>query len=72
MREVARRAGGREYVSLPEVSPPVSFADSIHLGMIATGNHEYFDSLRGAPPSSEGVVRPLNDHFAVSKGSFLG
>ena len=56
MREVARRAGGREYVSLPEVSPPVSFADSIHLGMIATGNHEYFDSLRGAPPSSEGAI----------------
>ena len=63
MREVARRAGGREYVSLPEVSPPVSFADSIHLGMIATGNHEYFDSLRGALPSSEGAVRPLNDHL---------
>ena len=24
--------------------------DSMHYGMIATGNHQYFNSLRGAPP----------------------
>ena len=53
----------QECESFQAFSPPVSFADSIHLGMIATGNHEYFDSLRGAPPSSEGALGTLNDHF---------
>ena len=46
----------QEFERFQPFSPPVSFADSIHLGMIATGNHEYFDSLRGAPPSSEGAL----------------
>ncbi|MCI7809781.1 hypothetical protein MR626_10965, partial [bacterium] len=58
----------QECESFQAFSPPVSFADSIHLGMIATGNHEYFDSLRGAPPSSEGAIGPLNDHLSKPAG----
>ena len=34
-------------------TPPQSLRDSINSGMIATGNHRDFDSLRGAQPQRE-------------------
>ena len=38
--------------------------DSMHYGMIATGNHQYFNSLRGAPPlvSKGSLGRPVAAH----------
>ena len=47
-------------ISMPWYSnPSVSEADSINSGMIATGNHGDFDSLRGAQPQrgSRGCLR---------------
>ena len=40
-----------------EDTPSVSGADSMNRGMIATGNHGDFDSLRGAQPQrwSQGI-----------------
>ena len=64
----------QEFERFQPFSPPVSFADSIHLGMIATGNHEYFDSLREAPPSSEGALGtrndPLYEKFRVQRNRY--
>ena len=43
---------GNEAVAVPH--PPLR-GPQLNCGMIATGNHDDFDSLRGAPPPGEGI-----------------
>ena len=54
----------------------VTSVTSLNYGMIATGNHQYSNSLRGAPPlvSKGSLRRPMAaptdsyDHFAIFSG----
>ena len=71
----ARRAEGVscviwEWLIIPNGTPSVSEADSMNRGMIATGNHGNFDSLRGAQPQrgSQGAVANIdNIRFKLNK-----
>ena len=48
--------------------PPFCRAEALNFGMIATGNHVYFDSLRGAPLRRPGMIfaQVIPMHFLSS------
>ena len=54
--------GAGTALAVPERALSAPFGHLIHFGMIDTGNHGYFDSLRGQLPQRERQVQ-LPDKF---------